>query len=152
VAGPVNKTTAARWLMGVISSLRFEKDARDPVGSPAARLVLLAGLQKSVNRAALPETETESISKYLGVIGGMVEADSNIVALLARANASPVQKLQLLLQLAAGETAPKGPAAERARIEALKLLRKPDTRAELATMPEKLERVRDLIDRAGLAA
>jgi hypothetical protein len=152
VAGQINKTTAARWLMGVIMSLRFEKDARNASESPGARLSQLAALQKNVQRAGLSDQDTETISKAIGAVGGQVEGDCQLVGHLARSQAPPLQRLGLLLQLAAGESAPRGPAADRAKAEALKLLRKPDLRAELAGTPETLDRVRELVERAGLAA
>ncbi|MCR5873834.1 hypothetical protein LRS10_06365 [Phenylobacterium sp. J426] len=71
---------------------------------------------------------------------------------LARANASAVQRLTLLLKLACGETAPIGPAATRAKAEAMKLVRHDDTRAELANAPEQVTAMRELIQQAGLAA
>ena len=61
-------------------------------------------------------------------------------------------RLTLLLKLACGEAAPLGPAADRAKAEALKLVRLDDTRAELARSPERMAEVRTLIQAAGLAA
>jgi hypothetical protein len=57
-----------------------------------------------------------------------------------------------LLRLACGEAAPRGPATERAKAEALRLLRIPETRAELAAAPETLDRLKGLMTQAGLAA
>ncbi len=88
----------------------------------------------------------------LGEIGGLVEADSRLVALLARAKAPVVHRLDLLLRLAVGEAAPLGPAADRARAEALKLLKAPDLRAEMSRSPEAAIRVKGLLKHAGLAA
>ena len=82
----------------------------------------------------------------------MIEADSRLSAALARAKAPPMHRLTLLLRLAAGESAPLGPAADRARSEALKLVRLPETRAALAEAPEQFETVRTLLQQAGLAA
>jgi len=63
-----------------------------------------------------------------------------------------LKRLSLLLRLAAGGAAPLGPAADRARAAALKLLRSDRARAELAARPEQLAQVRDLMQAAGLAA
>jgi len=63
-----------------------------------------------------------------------------------------VHRLTLLLKLACGESAPLGPAADRAKAEAMKLVRHEDTRAELSGAPDQVEAVRDLIQQAGLAA
>jgi len=60
--------------------------------------------------------------------------------------------LTLLLRLAVGETAPLGPAADRAKAEALKLLRTDSTRQQIAADPKVLETVKGLMQSAGLAA
>jgi len=54
--------------------------------------------------------------------------------------------------LAKGEAGPLGPAADRARGAALKLLRADAVRAELAAAPGQLAQVRDMVQAAGLAA
>ena len=71
---------------------------------------------------------------------------------LSRANAPASQRITLLLRLAAGETAPLGPAADRAKKEALRLLGAPETRGEIAADPESLARIRILMQSSGLAA
>ena len=58
----------------------------------------------------------------------------------------------LLLQMAVGEAAPMGPAADRAKSEALRLVRSDDVRADLARTPERMGLVRDLIHKLSLAA
>jgi len=58
----------------------------------------------------------------------------------------------VLLRLAAGETAPLGPAADRAKSEAVRLFRAPESRAVLAAAPETLAPLRGLMKAAGLAA
>ncbi|MDP2116165.1 MAG: hypothetical protein Q8J71_02065, partial [Brevundimonas sp.] len=63
-----------------------------------------------------------------------------------------LQKLSVLLRLAAGETAPSGPAADRARAEAVKLFREPQSRTILSAAPETLAPLRGLMQAAGLAA
>ena len=82
----------------------------------------------------------------------MIEADSHLVQLIAKAEAPVTQRLTLLLRMASGETAPLGPPADRAKKEALKLLRSAEARADLAGNPEALERVRGLLQSTGLAA
>jgi len=57
-----------------------------------------------------------------------------------------------LLRLAAGETAPLGPAADRARVEAVKLFRTPECRATLTAAPENMAPLKGLMQAAGLAA
>jgi hypothetical protein len=152
VTGSANKRAAARWLAACVGSLRFESEMRAPGQSPAQRLAVLARLQRSVRGALLNERDTEVIAGTIGTVGGMVESQAKLAAQLARAGAPIHQKLTLLLRLATGETAPVGPAADRARTEALRLLRAPASRAALAADPVALVPVRALMQTAGLAA
>jgi len=85
-------------------------------------------------------------------VGGTVEAEARITAMLARSPAPLQQKLSVLLRMAGGETAPPGPAADRAKAEAIKLFRAPQNRAVLAAAPETLAPLRGLMKAAGLAA
>lgn len=152
VTGGANKRQAARWLSANVCALRFEKEMRFGPDSPANRLSALAGLQRGVGRCGLVTEDCEAIQAKLGEIGGLVEAEAKLVALLGRATAPAVHRLTLLLRFAVGEAAPLGPAADRARAEALRLLRGPELRAELSQSPQAVERVRDLMQTAGLAA
>jgi hypothetical protein len=152
VVGPANKRQAARYLVSHIVSLKFEKELRGGVETPAQRLAILAGMQKSVGRSGLDPADLTAAQSKLGEIGGLVEADAKLAASLAHAPAPICQRLTLLLRLAMGEGAPIGPAAERAKAAALKLLRSDAARAELAAQPEQLEQVRSMMQAAGLVA
>lgn len=152
VTGAANKRQAARYLAANVSALRFEKEMRYGADSPAGRMAALAGLQKTVLRAGLVGEDAAPIRAKIGEIGGLVEADGKIVTLIARAPASAVHRLNLLLRMAVGEAAPLGPAADRARAEALKLARNPDLREELSRSPEAVEKVRGMMQSAGMAA
>jgi hypothetical protein len=70
---------------------------------------------------------------------------------VVKAQAPILQRLTPLLRLAAGETAPAGPAAERAKTEAMKLLRSAEARQAFADEPESFEKLRDLIPAAQAA-
>lgn len=153
VIGAANKRQAGRWIKAVVGSLRFEKEIlRNEEESPSSILAQLATLQRSAGRCGLVEEDSQPIQEKFGELGGQVEAEGRVTASLARANAPAVQRLTLLLKLASGESAPIGPAANRARAEALKLVRHEDTRSELSQAPEQVDAVRDLIQQAGLAA
>src|SRR5262249_37039967 len=121
VIGAANKRHASRWIAGVVSALRLETEMRRSEESPAARLGKLAALQRRVGRCGLAPEDCAVTQLRLGELGGRVEAEARLTASLARAKAPPVNRLTILLRLAAGETAPLGPAADRARAEALKL-------------------------------
>ena len=109
-------------------------------------------MQRGVQRCGLAPEDCEGVHQKLGELGGVIEADARLTASIARAGAPAVHRLMMLLRLATGEAAPLGPAADRARAEAMKLVRLPETRSELAGSPERFEQVRTLINQAGLAA
>ena len=154
VTGLANKRSAARWLSACVGSLRFETEMRTQPSTqtPAQRLGVLAALQRSIRACSLTERDETEIVSAIGAVGGAVEADARIVAMLARSPAPVAQKLSVLLRLAAGETAPLGPAADRAKAEAIKLFRAPESRAALSAAPETLAPLRSLMQAAGLAA
>ncbi len=152
VIGGANKRQAGRYLFGVVTALRFEKEMRYGPDSPAARLAALAKLQRAVARCGLVAEDYEPIQQKFGELGGQVEADSKLAAAVAKAAGPVVHRLMLLLKLAAGEAAPLGPAADRAKVEAMKLVRLDETRAELAKSPEQMDRVRELLATVAKAA
>lgn len=154
VTGGANKRSAARWLAACVTSLKFETEMRAGATPQLAaqRLTVLARLQRSVRAAALGERDEEQILTAIGAVGGGVEAEGKLVAQLGRAPAPAPQKLSALLKLAAGETAPLGPAADRAKAEAMRLFRAPETRAEIAAEPAVLPTLKPLMQAAGLAA
>ena len=154
VTGLANKRAAARWLSACVGSLRFEGEMRAPSTEQTAaqKLGVLAGLARAVRGCGLIERDENEIVTAIGAVGGAVEAEARIVAMLARAPAPLPQKLSVLLRMAAGETAPLGPAADRAKAEAVRLFRAPDNRAALAAAPETLAPLKGLMRAAGLAA
>lgn len=156
VTGGANKRAAARWLDACVASLRFETELRGRLTTDAAppgqRLLSLVMLQRSVRNAGLPERETQAVVDALGLVGGAVEADARLTTQIARAPAPIPQKLAALLRLAAAETGPTGPVAERARAEAVRLMRAPDTRAALGAEPQAVLTLRPLMQAVGLAA
>ena len=152
VAGSVNKRTAARWLCACIGALKFERELRFGPDTAAVKLAALAALQRDVVRAGLAEGDTQEAVGKIGEIGGAVEAEAKLIALITRADAPAPYRLTQLLRLAAGEAGPQGPVAEKARLEAVKMLKAPATRAALVAAPETLERVRGLLTQTGLAA
>jgi hypothetical protein len=152
VLGTANKRQAHRWIVSNITALRFETEVRNAHGTPMAKLADLAALQRSViNIGASPEDSAPIVTR-IGEVGGMVEADTQLVATVARTGGPPVNRLTLLLRLACGDAAPLGPAADRARAEATRMMRQQETRAALAEAPDALERVLALAQTAGMAA
>jgi hypothetical protein len=152
VIGAANKRQAARWLSTAIGALKLEKDMRYGPDSPATRLAALAALQKALHRCGLVAEDLAPLSAKLGELGGHVEADSRLCAALLAAHAPLVHRLTMLLKLAVGDAAPLGPAADRARGAALKLLKSDEARTQFVQAPETLGRVRDMLQAAGLAA
>jgi hypothetical protein len=152
VIGAANKREAARYLSAQLGSLRLEKDLRNGAETPSAKLAALAALQKSVARVGLVPEDCGPLQARFGDLGGLIEADVKLTAALVQAEAPLAHRLTLLLRLAVAEAAPFGPAADRARLAAMKLLRSKTALAELAGAPDKLVEVRELIQAAGLAA
>ena len=152
VVGAVNKRQAARYLATHAGSLRFETELRYGPDTPAHRLAALAAMQKTSGRAGLDPADLAPILATFGEVGGRIEADSKLTSTLSHATAPVLHRLGFLLRLAMGEAGPLGPAADRARAAALRLLRTDESRAELAAAPEQLAQVRNLIQAAGLAA
>ncbi len=152
VIGGANKRAAARYLATHVAALRFEKELRYGPDTPMTRLAALAKLQKAAARAGLDPAVIGPILERFGDIGGLIEADLKLTATLGRAQAPAAQRLTLLLKLATGEAAPDGPAAQRAKEAALKLLKSEAVRSELSAAPERMSEVRELIQACGLAA
>jgi hypothetical protein len=149
VTGSANKAQAAQWMVGAITALRFEREMRAARDQALNKLQILADLQRSISRVDVPDADRALLIRRLGDIGGLVEGDSGIVTSLTRSTLPPVQRLSILLKMAVGETAPAGPAAQRAREAALRLSRAPEVRADLVKNPELLSRLRPLIAAAG---
>ena len=152
VTGAANKRTAARWLAACVTSLRFESEMRISGVNPSRKLQVLAQLHRSVIAAALSEHDSEQITVAIGNVAGVIETESRLTAQIGRAAAPIPQKLTALLRLAAGETAPPGPVADRAKAEAIRLFRAPESRAALTAAPESLAPLKGLMKAAGLAA
>ncbi len=144
VTGAANRRAAARWLEASLGSLRFESAIRQGPDPPGAKLAALADLQAAVRCAELDPADVALICTRLGEAGGWVEAQAHLAAQLARSDAPPTTRALVLLRMAVGETAPRGPAADRARAEAVKLLRTPDLQADAAAHPDSAARLRHL--------
>lgn len=138
VTGGANKRAAARWLSACVTSLRLENEMRQTQpGGPSAsqKLLVLARLQRSVRAVQLGELDERQISTAIGALGGTLEADAGLLNQIGRAQATPVQKLMALVKMVNGDTAPFGPAADRARSEAVRMLRIPDIREAVNADP-----------------
>jgi hypothetical protein len=149
VTGAANKNQAAQWLVGAVTALRFEREMRGAREHALAKLQVMADLLKAIGRVDLPESEKTLLGKRLGDLGGLIEADAQIIASLLRSPLPPVQRLNMLVRMAASEIAPTGPATARAKDAALKLSKLPEVRADLAKSPETLQKLRPLMAQAG---
>jgi len=152
IAGLANKRQASRWIATHVSALRFETDIRSAADTPATKLAALAHLQHQVSRAGFVPEESGPIMIQIGLVGAKVEADAQLINALVRAESPVVNRLTYLLKLASGQAAPMGPVADRAKVEALKLMRTPQIREALSQSPDGLDRIRSLMQTAGLAA
>ncbi|CAN5213994.1 hypothetical protein BH10PSE3_BH10PSE3_41360 [soil metagenome] len=151
VMGAVNKRMAARWLSANVLALRFERELRQGPDSAAAKLSALASLQRSLVRSGLVIEDYEPLCARLGEVGGMIEADARLIAMLVRAPAPLPQKMAVLIKLAMGEAGPTGPVADRAKIEVMKLARAPEAREELAGSPETMDLLKGMVQQKAAA-
>ena len=153
VVGAANKRAAGAWLKAAIGSLRFERELHAGTDSPAAKLAQLADLQKALARVGLEPEERSEIAAKLGELADGIESKAHLISSVARAPGGAAHRLLLLLRLANGDSVPLGPVSTRARTEVLKLVRDPGVRAELAAaQPGEMDRVRHMLQTAGLAA
>ena len=153
VVGVSNKHAAGVWLKAAVGSLRFERELRTGAESPAVKLAHLADLQKAMGRVGLEPEARDEIAAKLGDIADEVEASSHLITSIARSPGGAAHRLLLLLHLANGDSVPLGPVSSRARAEVLKLVRDSGVRAELAAaQPGEMDRVRQMLHSAGLAA
>jgi len=105
-----------------------------------------------VRACDLTERDGIEICDALGRVGDSVEADGRVSIQIARAPVPVGHRLALLLRMACGQSCPTGPAADRAKAEAIKLLRHAESRKILSGEPETLATLRPLMQSAGLAA
>ena len=144
VTGGVNKRRALRWLLAAVGAQRFETELTTAADSAAARLARLADLHRQLIRTS-SDAGADAVLQRIGEVGGRIEAEAKLVGALVRAPAPLPQKLKALIGMAAGETAPPGPAADRARNEVKKAMRTPEARAALNDMPDAMGKVRALM-------
>lgn len=152
VTGGAAKRSASRWLAACITALRFERGVRESSLSAGQKLTALADLQSRVRGCGLNEKDEVDVCQALGTIGDLVETQGKVTAQISRASAPLIQKLSLLLKMAAGVGCPVGPASLRAKSEAMRLLKSPESRQTLAADPTALPTLRPLMQAIGLAA
>ena len=153
VTGGANKRAAIRWLLATVTSLRFEGEVLSgSASSPGARLLHVAEIYREAARAGGDVAGASEVLQRLSEIGGRIEAENKVVSLVSKSGASPSQKLTALLKMATGETAPPGPAAERARGSVLKLAADPEIRAALAEDADSMRRLRQVVGTLAPAA
>ena len=148
ITGEENRIDAGTWLASTICALKFERDLLALDRAPSAKLAELAALQKSIARSGLPEGHRKRVLQRIGEVASQIEERGGLIAQIGRSDAPPVLRLIQLLRMACGETAPLGPAADRARAAAMKIMRTAETKQALASSPSRLETVRELLDAA----
>ncbi|MGZ8407453.1 MAG: hypothetical protein ACXWVJ_05445 [Caulobacteraceae bacterium] len=148
VIGAANKRAAARWLSACIGSLKFESEMMANTQPPIAVLSSLAELQRQIRRHGADNPEIARVEAKVGEIGGAIENRAKLVSQIGASKATAAQKLDILVRMATGTAAPLGPAADRSKVAAMKLLRLPDTRQEIAESPEALAMARTLMQAA----
>lgn len=150
VTGGTSKRAAARWLEACVSSLRFETEMRSSPMTPSQKLMALRRVQRAVETAGLSGKDAEKTLEVLGVLGNKIVEESRLLAQIAKAPVPCGQKISVLLKMATGETAPRGPFSEKAKGEALRLLRSPEGRDMTQGQPEVLRSLIPMMRQLGL--
>ena len=145
VAGGANKRAVARYLAGCLAGLKFEREFRESAGPAGPKLLDLASLQRVLKKAGLAEADLAPLAGVLGDLGGQIEIETKCVEAIVASGEAPLKKLNRLLRMATGETAPKGPAADRAKLAALRLAQGVEMRESLAVSPYAGEALRELM-------
>jgi hypothetical protein len=152
VVGGIHKRQAVRWLQSCVTSLKFDAEIKSTKLPAQARLNQLAALYRRIARSGGKEAGIEPLLQIIGDLGGKIEADAKVLAQFRKTALPPVQKLQLLIRMAMGETAPIGPATERARLEAKRVMAQPETIHELSREPRMLHQVQTMMNALDRAA
>jgi hypothetical protein len=145
LAGGANRAQAARWIQASVGAQRFETELASGPEQPGARLAQLARLYRALARHRSDVGGIEPVLERLAEAADRLEAARKVVSQLGRAAAPLPHRLSALLRMAAGETAPPGPAADRAKAEARRLLNAPGAMAELAQDPATLRQLEGLM-------
>ena len=150
VTGGASKRAAARWLEASVSSLRFETEIRAAGQSPSQKLSALRRIQKAVEMAGLSGADADKIIEVLGALGDKIIDESRLLAQIGKATVPAAQKISVLLKMATGESAPLGPISDKAKAEALKLLRSKEGREVVQGQPELVRALIPMMRQLGL--
>lgn len=149
VAGVANKREAARWMLTILTGVKFERVMRESHRAVGQKLRQLAGLQQRIAAAQLNEKDTQEAHERLGQLGGVMAQEAQVIRQIAR-TPQPVQRLGALLSFATGQAAPLGPLSDQARAEVMRQLRDTEVRTALAKDAAGLMALRPLLQKAGI--
>jgi hypothetical protein len=146
--GKTNQRDAAVWFRSHVGSLKFEREVVNDMQPARAKLQIMAKMQRSIARVALPLEDADPILKRIGEVASLVEIESKYIATIMKAQVTPANRLLMLMALTMGDSGPSGPVADRAKAEVMKLLRLPEVRKEIAASPETAAAVKRFLEAA----
>lgn len=111
VAGDANRRRALQVLEGALATRRLEDQAQF---APEAALTALAQLHRRTQRSAAGVAGLDTFLETIGEVGGRIEAAHKVVKRVADGLGGRDRKIAILERMACAETAPPGPAVERA--------------------------------------
>lgn len=111
VAGDANRRRALQILSGALATRRLEDVAAE---APEAALADLAQVYRRTQRAGSGIAGVDDFLAAVGELGGRIEAGGRIVSGVADSLGRRERKIATLERMASAETAPPGPAVERA--------------------------------------
>jgi hypothetical protein len=125
IIGTENKRQLSSFIMPVLNSANFENFFHNPKVPLIQRLQRLAQLQARVRRSGFVDVTREEIAMRMDTLAVQMEARGKLFESIQARNASPVEKAQTLLKLAAGGILTDGQLSGRARELILGYLSKP---------------------------
>jgi hypothetical protein len=148
VTGDTNKRKVAQWIGGQLDSLKFEAWVRSGSAPVAMRLARLAEFQRRLLRVGMTDSDTRAHAQKLSDFGTALEKSVDLVRRIALSDTPTLSRLNLLLELAMGQTAPTGPVGEKAREQIMSLLRVHPLTEEFQANPDLMGKVRKVLSRA----
>jgi hypothetical protein len=161
IIGAENKRQLSTYILPILTSAAFESFFQNSKVPLLSRLQRLAHIQTRMRRSGFIDITREAIAARMDILATQMETRGRLFDSIAARNASPVEKAQTLLRLAAGGVLPEG-LAVRARDMILEYLSQPgfltgymaaqtQTHTESGDIPDSEKMMAELMETLGKA-
>jgi hypothetical protein len=157
IIGAENKRQLSTYILPILTSATFESYFQNSKTPLLSRLQRLAQIQQRMRRSGFIDITREAIAARMDLLATQMETRGKLFDSIAVRNASPVEKAQTLLRLAAGGVLPEGLMA-RAREMILGYLSQPGflagyvaAQAKDDTAPDNEKMMAELMETLGKA-